>query len=235
MAPVAASPVVNLTSLGSDIKYLYNAAEPWAAYGAELATYALGFVPGLWWVAPGIDLAYFSIEPLVQAAVYSFADAIDLNFEQIPIDISNGLTEAGDNFVTYSLAWLNSLVPLPPLPPLPPFPGAAVQAPGEGSQLIGRSAAAAPAADAVAQAIVATETAVDETVLVPPVEVTPIVEIPAALEDSAPTRAVRRSPVTKSDTSGVRTTSDGSYTGGTPGAGASTKADRPSRGSRGAD
>ncbi len=120
MAPVAASPVVNLTSLGSDIKYLYNAAQPWAAYGAELATYAMGFVPGLWWVAPGIDLAYFSIEPLVQAAVYSFADAIDLNFAQIPIDINEGLTEAGQNFATYSLLWLNSLVPLPPLPPLPP-------------------------------------------------------------------------------------------------------------------
>ena len=146
-----ASPAVALTSLGTDIKALYNAVEPWAAYGAEVATYALGFVPALWWVAPGINLAYFSIEPLVQAGVYSFADAIDLNFAQIPIDINAGINESLDNFVTFGLAWIGSLVPIPPLPPLPPFPGASVATgPGASSLSAARrsSVPSAPAATA---------------------------------------------------------------------------------------
>ena len=52
------------------IKNTYNAVEPWAAYGAELAQWALGFVPVGWWIAPGISLAYFTAEPLVQDPVF---------------------------------------------------------------------------------------------------------------------------------------------------------------------
>lgn len=140
------APEIQLASAGTTIKAFYDAAEPWAAYGAELATYALGFIPGLWWVAPGIDLAYFSIEPLVQAGVYSFADLIDANFQMIPLDIQAGIQEASTNFVNYGLAWLGSLVPLPPLPPLPPFPGAAVRS------ARGAARAAAPAAAATVAA-----------------------------------------------------------------------------------
>lgn len=113
------------TSLEDGIKNIYDAVEPWAAWGAELAQWGLGYVPGLWWVAPGIDLAYFSIEPLVQAGVYTFADVVGLDFAQIWPDISTGITTAGQNFVNYGLAWLQSLVPFPPLPPFPPRPFAA--------------------------------------------------------------------------------------------------------------
>jgi hypothetical protein len=116
------------TPLEDAIKNTYNVVEPWAAYGAELTQYVLGFIPGLWWVAPGVDLAYFTIEPLVQAGVYTLADVIGLNFAQIGPDISTGVETSISNAVTYGLAWLNSLVPLPPLPPFPPFPGAAVDA-----------------------------------------------------------------------------------------------------------
>ncbi len=154
------APEIQLASAGSDIKAIYDAAEPWAAYAASLADYALSFVPGLWWIAPAIDLAYFSIEPLVQAGVYSFADLIDLNAAQIPIDIQAGIQEATTNFVNYGLAWIGSLVPLPPLPPLPPFPGAAMRAPAAARALGPRAAAAAVAAAAapVAAAPVAAET-----------------------------------------------------------------------------
>ncbi len=115
-----------LTGIESTIKNTYNAIEPWAAWGAELGQWALGFIPGLWWVAPGVDLAYFTAEPLVQAGVYTFADVLGLNFAQIGPDISAGISQSANNAVTYSLAWLNSLVPFPPLPPFPPRPGAAV-------------------------------------------------------------------------------------------------------------
>jgi hypothetical protein len=110
------------------IKNTYNAVEPWAAWGAALGQWALGFVPGLWWFAPGVSLAYYTAEPLVQAGVYSFADVVGLDFAQIGPDISTGITQSFNNAVSYGLAWLNSLVPLPPLPPFPPRPGAAVNA-----------------------------------------------------------------------------------------------------------
>lgn len=122
LALVDAQAVAAATSLGGFVKEAYNTIEPWVAYGFELVDYALSWVPGLWWIAPGVDLAYFSIEPLVQAGVYAFADVLDLDFAQIGPDIQAGLQEAADNFVTYGLAWINSLIPLPPLPPFPPSP-----------------------------------------------------------------------------------------------------------------
>ena len=116
------------TPIEEAIKNTYNAIEPWAAYGAELGQWALSLIPGLWWIAPGIDFAYFTIEPLVQAGVYTFADVIGLNFAQIGPDITSGINQSVDNAVIYGLAWLSSLVPLPPFPPLPPRPGASVTA-----------------------------------------------------------------------------------------------------------
>lgn len=193
-AVTLASPAVALTSIGTDIKALYNAVEPWAAYGAELATYALGFVPGLWWVAPGIDLAYFSIEPLVQAGVYSFADLIDGDFAQIPVDINAGINQSLDNFVTFGLAWIGSLVPIPPLPPLPPFPGASVRSPAASSRAaIG--AASLPAADAVAPTESTDAGAATDPVAAPDVEPlapTEVVDITVAAEASSPKRQSSR-------------------------------------------
>ncbi|MGI9126204.1 MAG: hypothetical protein ACR2JM_15860 [Mycobacterium sp.] len=175
-APVLSTRSVALTSLGSDIEAFYNAVEPWAAYGAELAQYALSFIPGLWWVAPGIDLAYFSIEPLVQAAVYSFADLVDLNFAQIPIDIQDGIYTATQNFVNYSIAWIGSLVPFPPIPPIPPLPGAAVTAnPAAASVAAKRTALpAAAVAEVLTETAPATEAPAVDTV-------TPAEEIAAAV------------------------------------------------------
>lgn len=190
-AMTLASPAVALTSIGTDIKAFYDAVEPWAAYAAEVATYALGFVPGLWWVAPGIDLAYFTIEPLVQAGVYSFADLIDLNFAQIPIDINAGINESLDNFVTFGLAWIGSLVPippLPPLPPLPPFPGASGSNPAASSRAA-TGVASLPGAEAVTAARIAETDAGAAT----EATAAPIVEIVAPAEAVATTVAVEAS------------------------------------------
>ena len=123
IVPTASNPITNA----------YDYAEPWVAYGFELVDYALSWVPGLWWIAPGVDLAYFSIEPLVQAAVYSVSYLLFAQFDQIPLAINNGLEESVQNFIDYGTAWIGSLIPLPPIPPFPPLPGASVSGPAASS------------------------------------------------------------------------------------------------------
>ena len=150
---------VPLTSAGSVIINTFDALEPWVAYGFELADYALSFVPGLWWIAPAIDLAYFSIEPLVQAGVYSFAYLLDGQFAEIGPTLALGVQEAIDNFIFFGIAWIGSLIPLPPLPPFPPIPpfgAASVSAP---AQSVGRTAAVAGAAATTTAEIVESEAA----------------------------------------------------------------------------
>lgn len=163
---------VPLTSAGSVIINTFDALEPWVAYGFELADYALSFVPGLWWIAPAIDLAYFSIEPLVQAGVYSFAYLIDGQFADIGPTLALGVQEAVDNFIFFGIAWIGSLIPLPPLPPLPPippFPAAGVSAPAQSvSRTAAVAGAAATAEAATAEAeIAAPEEAVATSVTAP--------------------------------------------------------------------
>ena len=38
-------------SIGSTIKNIYNAVEPWVQYGFELATYAVGWIPYVGWLS----------------------------------------------------------------------------------------------------------------------------------------------------------------------------------------
>lgn len=173
-APQAAATGSGIESL---IKNTYDAVEPWVAWGFELAQWGLSFVPGLWWVAPGIDLAYFSIEPLVQAGVYTIADVLGLNFAQIGPDIRAGIQQSAQNAVTYALAWLQSLVPFPPLPPFPPRPGAAVAAP------TARAAAAIPAAETAAPEVSTPATTTGDH---GPTGGDPIETADAAVESSAP-------------------------------------------------
>ena len=156
--PAEAS-AVTVNPISTAIINAYDFAEPWVAYGFELADYALSFVPGLWWIAPAIDLAYFSIEPLVQAGVYSFAYLIDGQFAEIGPTLALGVQEAIDNFIFFGIAWIGSLIPLPPLPPFPPIPpfgAASVSAP---AQSVGRTAAVAGAAATTTAEIVESETA----------------------------------------------------------------------------
>ena len=111
------SPEVQLTAGGDTILAAYAAIQPWVAYGFELADYALSFVPVLWWVAPAVDLAYFTAQPVVESLVYSFAFLLDGNYTAIGPTVTLGLQTAVQNFIEYSIAWVYSIVPLPPLPP----------------------------------------------------------------------------------------------------------------------
>lgn len=147
--PTAGPQAAAVTSAGSVIINAYDFVEPWVAYGFELAQWALSFVPVLWWVAPAIDLGYFTVEPIVQSLVYSFAYLIDGDIAAIGPTIGAGIQESATNFVEFAVAWLYSIVPFPPLPPfvpIPPFVAAAVSPP---AQSVGRAAAVAAAAEPV--------------------------------------------------------------------------------------
>ena len=150
------APEIQLTTAGDTIIAAYTAIQPWVAYGFELADYALSFVPGLWWIAPAVDLAYFTAQPLVEAAVYSFAALIDGNWTLIGPIVQTGIQNSVTNFIDYGIAWIGSLVPLPPLPPFPPFPGAAVKTPVAARTVTARNAAHVAAAAATAPADTAT-------------------------------------------------------------------------------
>ncbi len=150
IVPTASNPITNA----------YDYAEPWVAYGFELVDYALSWVPGLWWIAPGVDLAYFSIEPLVQAAVYSVSYVLFAQFDQIPLAINNGIEESVQNFIQYGTAWIGSLIPLPPIPPFPPLPGASVSSPAASSP----TRLSAPVTETVTAETVSAETVTAETV-----------------------------------------------------------------------
>ena len=151
VAPIhMVAPEIQLASAGDTIIAGYNAIQPWVAYGFQLADYALSFVPGLWWIAPAVDLAYYTAQPVVQSLVYSFAYLLDGNFTAIGPTLTLGVQNAVNNFIQYGIAWIGSLVPLPPLPPLPPVPGAAVKSPAAARGP--RAAAAVVAADAVSAA-----------------------------------------------------------------------------------
>jgi len=162
LGPAAAAVVPGPTaaatgSPGDTIINAYNFLEPWVAYGFELADWALGFVPGVWWVSPAVDLAYFTAEPIVQSLVYSFAFLIDGQSELIGPTLQAGVNEAATNFVTYSFYWFTSLVPLPPIPPFPVFPVASV-APAAASVV---SRAARVASSAAAEIETATDVATE--------------------------------------------------------------------------
>lgn len=161
--PAAVPQAAAVGTAGSVIINAYDALEPWVAYGFELADYALSFVPGLWWIAPAIDLAYFSIEPLVQAGVYSFGYLLDGQFADIGPTLTLGVQEAVNNFVFFGIAWIGSLIPLPPLPPFPPVPpfgAASVPVP---AQTVGRGTAVPAAASAAAVSVEDTAPAVSSS------------------------------------------------------------------------
>ena len=167
------------------IKDTYDFIEPWVAYAAEVTQYVLGFIPAVWWLAPAIDLAYFTIEPLVQAGVYVVADVIGLNFNQIIPDISVGIADSISNAAYFALAWLESLVPLPPLPPFPPFPGAAVDRSELVRSAASRGAAVSPIVEAQVSDTPIVEAPVVKTVT-DPVVGAPVVEAPVVKTVTAP-------------------------------------------------
>ena len=115
-------PTVAPTSVGSSIKNIYNAVEPWVRYGFDLAAYAVGWVPYVGWLAPQITIFYNFGERIARSITYNFADFLDGR-----VTLAQGLINVGidtfNSFVLLGIDQLHFWLPsLPPLPPLPPFP-----------------------------------------------------------------------------------------------------------------
>ena len=111
-------------AFGDGIKSLYNAIEPWVAYGFDLASYAAGWVPYIGWiVAPQIQFFYNWIEPMVQSGLFNILDWLggSISFSQ---GLNNFLNVAWNEtwqFFYDEFYWVFGSI-LPPLPPLPPWP-----------------------------------------------------------------------------------------------------------------
>ena len=146
------APDIQLTTAGDTIIAAYTALQPWVAYGFELLDYALVWVPFVSLIAPAIDLAYFTAQPLIEAGVYSFAALIDGNWTLIGPIVQTGIQNAVANFIEYGIAWIGSIIPLPPLPPILAATKARAAAP--------RATNRVPAAAAVPEQEVATAQAV---------------------------------------------------------------------------
>ena len=115
-------PVVAGTSLGSSIKNIYNAVEPWVRYGFEVATYAVGWIPYVGWLSGQIMIFYNFGERIAHSITFNIADWLDRR-----ISFVQGLINVGrDTFWSFVYLGVDEWnYFLPPLPPLPPFPFAA--------------------------------------------------------------------------------------------------------------
>jgi hypothetical protein len=171
-APVAISAT---GSAGDTIINAYNAIEPWAQWGFEVAAWAVSYLPWpLGWLGQQINIAYNTGEPLVQAVVYSFAYLIDGQVDLIGPTLMSGINSAVTNLVTGEIAWVLSF--LPPLPPIsfPVLPGASVAA----------------RAAAVTAPIAARTRSAQATVSINPVSINPVADTPAADPQVADTSGV---------------------------------------------
>ncbi|MCV7072677.1 hypothetical protein H7H73_22250 [Mycobacterium rufum] len=94
----------------------YHAIEPWVRYGFELATYAVGWVPWVGWLAPQIMIFYNFGERIVESLVVNSA-----NWLWGPLPFGEGLAnvarDSWDALVQLGRDEWNFW--LPPLPPLP--------------------------------------------------------------------------------------------------------------------
>ncbi len=66
-------PVVAPTSIGSSIIWVYNAVEPWARWVADVAAYAVGWIPYVGWLAPQIPIFYNFGERIARSITYNIA------------------------------------------------------------------------------------------------------------------------------------------------------------------
>jgi hypothetical protein len=115
-------PVVAPTSVGSSIIWVYNAVEPWARYAADLAAYAVGWIPYVGWLSGQIPIFYNFGERIARSITYNIAYFLDGNISfgqglyNVAVDTVNAFIQLGID------QWNFWLWPLPPLPPI--FPGA---------------------------------------------------------------------------------------------------------------
>lgn len=118
-------PVIGGNSIDSAIKNVYNATEPWVRYGFELATYAIGWVPYVGWLAPQVMIFYNFGERIVRSITFNIAD-----FLGGQVSFVDGLINVGVDTINSFIYLANDelafwLPPLPPIPPIGPFSAAA--------------------------------------------------------------------------------------------------------------
>lgn len=114
-----AAPSPTPTNANIAVKNFYNAVEPWVRYGFEVATYAVGWVPYVGWLAPQIMIFYNFGERIARSITFNVDDWLlgPLPFvdglRNVARDSRNALVQLAIDQWTF---WL------PPLPPLPPLP-----------------------------------------------------------------------------------------------------------------
>ena len=94
---------IQLAGIGVDI---YQAIQPWVAYGVEWAQFATAWLPA---VSDQIGILYYDGSfPLVSTTVYALADVVSnpLNFFGILGNYGAALGVIGYNFVAAELSWL---------------------------------------------------------------------------------------------------------------------------------
>lgn len=113
-------PTVSPVSLGSSIKWVYDAVEPWVEWGFDVAAYAVGWIPWVGWLAPQISIFYDFGEMIVRSITFNIADWLDrqISFGQ---GLRNVAVDTINSFIFLANAQLDFW--LPPLPPIPPIPG----------------------------------------------------------------------------------------------------------------
>lgn len=114
-APAAVIPV----SWATAIENFYNVAEPWVAYGFNLASYAVGWLPWVGILAPQINFFYYLFEPMVQAGLFNTLDWLSgtISFSQGLSNFWATTTASVNQFINTEIYWFLSF--FPPLPPLP--------------------------------------------------------------------------------------------------------------------
>lgn len=117
--PVVYAGDIQLTGLGQNI---YNAIQPWVAYGVSLAAYGVGFIPFIGPpIASQININYFDgLQPFVEATV-NYAAAVVQN----PFNFGPATVAYGNQLIANSIRYINAQLGFIGFPPLPPFPFAA--------------------------------------------------------------------------------------------------------------
>jgi hypothetical protein len=115
-------PTVAPTSIGSSLIWIYNAVEPWTRWIADVAAYAVGWIPYVGWLSGQIPIFYNFGERIARSITYNVAYWLDGNISfgqglgNVAVDTVNAFIQLGID------QWNFWLWPLPPLPPI--FPGA---------------------------------------------------------------------------------------------------------------
>ena len=122
MTNAAVAPAA-FSSIATTIKNSYLVIEPYVRYGFELATYAVGYVPWVGFLAPQILFLYDLFEPMVQSGLFNILDWLSgmVTFSQGLSNFFAATTASINQFIQTEINW--ALGFLPPLPPLPPLPG----------------------------------------------------------------------------------------------------------------